>query len=121
MSATAAKTDTDIRKLSKLIPRLASDYDGEVVATARAIERILSASGLTWHDLADRVSPEPTPGFDYDTANEYHRLANELIEREAWNTEKEHDFLLNVQAWTATGRRPSEKQRRWIECIAERV
>jgi hypothetical protein len=48
-------------KLSKLIPRLASDHDGEVVATARAIERVLKASGHDWHDLAAMVAPPLAP------------------------------------------------------------
>jgi hypothetical protein len=31
--------------VGKLIPRLASDFEGEVVAAARAIERALRAAG----------------------------------------------------------------------------
>lgn len=42
-------------RLAKLIPRLASDQDGEVVATARAIERTLKADGSDLHGLADAV------------------------------------------------------------------
>jgi hypothetical protein len=33
-------------RLAKLLPRLASEHDGEVVATARAIGRTLAAVGL---------------------------------------------------------------------------
>ncbi|SFK79182.1 hypothetical protein [Methylocapsa palsarum] len=40
-------------KITKLIPRLASDFDGEVVATARAIGRALKSAGLDWHDVAN--------------------------------------------------------------------
>ena len=35
--------------IAKLIPRLASDHDGEIVATARAMGRTLKAAG---RDLA---------------------------------------------------------------------
>ena len=38
-------------KLSKLIPLLASDKPGEVVATAAAITRTLKQIGADWHDL----------------------------------------------------------------------
>jgi hypothetical protein len=38
-------------QIAKLLPRLASTHDGEVVATARAIERVLKSSGSDWHDL----------------------------------------------------------------------
>lgn len=44
--------DTEIlTKICKLIPRLASDHEGEVVATARAIERTLKAGKEDWHSL----------------------------------------------------------------------
>src|SRR3954451_13343212 len=39
-------------KLSALIPRLASNFDGEVVAVAKAIGRTLQNAGLDFHDLA---------------------------------------------------------------------
>jgi hypothetical protein len=41
-----------VAKLALLIPRLASNHDGEVVATARAIRRVLGAAGHDLHDLA---------------------------------------------------------------------
>ena len=37
--------------LGKLIPRLGSPRDAEVVATARAIERVLKSADLDLHDL----------------------------------------------------------------------
>ena len=42
-------------KLAKLIPRLASDHDGEVVATVAAIRRTLQAGGADLHDFAGAV------------------------------------------------------------------
>ncbi len=50
--------------LSKLIPRLASVHDGEVVATARAIERTLSGAGADWHDLAAAIAGRAPPTTD---------------------------------------------------------
>ena len=40
-----------VTKIAKLIPRLASNHDGEVVATVRAIQRTLKGEGLDLHDL----------------------------------------------------------------------
>jgi len=48
-------------KLGKLIPRLASDHDGEITATVAAIGRTLATARLDWHDLAQRVAQ---PSFD---------------------------------------------------------
>jgi hypothetical protein len=42
-----------------LIPRLATDQDGEVVATARAIQRTLGSAGLDYHDLAASIAGAP--------------------------------------------------------------
>ena len=42
-------------RLSKLIPRLASEYDSEVIATVRAIQAALRAGGRDVHDLAATV------------------------------------------------------------------
>jgi hypothetical protein len=50
--------------LARLIPRLGSPHDGEVVATARAIERTLKSQKLDWHDVAAMIAP-PTQ-WDYD-------------------------------------------------------
>jgi hypothetical protein len=48
-------------KIAKLIPRLASDYDGEVIATVRAIARTLYGAGKDFHDLACAVQQETAP------------------------------------------------------------
>jgi hypothetical protein len=39
-------------QLVKLIPLLSSSNDGEVLATVRAIGRVLKSAGATWKDLA---------------------------------------------------------------------
>lgn len=45
------------RRLMKLIPRLASNHDGEVVATVEAIRKALDGAGLSFHDLAAVIEP----------------------------------------------------------------
>ncbi len=45
-------------RLSKLLPRLASDQPGEVVATVAAIGRTLAGAKLDWHDLTARLTGE---------------------------------------------------------------
>ena len=46
-------------KLRILIPKLASNFDGEVVATARAIDRTLKGANADWHDLANSITAQP--------------------------------------------------------------
>lgn len=42
-------------RLGILFPRLGSNHDGEVVATARAIERTLNRAGADLHDLSTAI------------------------------------------------------------------
>jgi hypothetical protein len=42
-------------KLAKFVRMLASDKDGDVVAAARAIVRVLETIGADIHDVADRI------------------------------------------------------------------
>ena len=46
-------------QLAKLIPRLASDHDGEIVATVKAIGRTLKSAGSDFHALAAAVERGP--------------------------------------------------------------
>jgi hypothetical protein len=68
-------------RLVALIPRLASQYDGEVIATVRAIRQTLSGAGLDLHDLVDalvRCLPAPPAlmrADDGPTAEENWRAA----------------------------------------------
>jgi hypothetical protein len=47
------------QRVSKLLPLLGSDKDGEVVAAARAIERTLRPTGWDWHTLATSIRTNP--------------------------------------------------------------
>lgn len=48
-------------KLDPLIRRLATDHDGERLATLAALERVLRASGFAFHDLAGCVIASAEP------------------------------------------------------------
>lgn len=54
-----------VEKLGKLFPRLASDHDGEVIATARAIIRTLQAAGSSLHDLGAAMTPRTVERIVY--------------------------------------------------------
>ena len=60
MAVGAALPSLPMQRLSHLIRRLASTFDGEVVATVRAIERTLVAEGRDWHDLANQLTAPGT-------------------------------------------------------------
>lgn len=58
-SSTTPTLSTSTRqKLGKVLPLLSSDKDGEVVAAARAVSRILREAKLDWHDLSATIVAE---------------------------------------------------------------
>jgi hypothetical protein len=94
--------------ISKLIPRLASDHDGEIVATARAIGRTLKAAGRDWHDLANAIQP---------IATDWRSLARYCASHQRQLSDREVNFIVSISRL----HRLSEKQERWLRDIASRL
>lgn len=114
-------------KLALVIPRLASDHDGEVVATVNAITRLLSGAGLDWHDLAAAVTAldapceeERRPEFD-EAAVTWWQVAHWLRDRIHLLRAKEIDFVQNMAGRPINGPPPTEKQQQWLANIYDRV
>ena len=102
-------------KLGRLLPRLASDHPGEVVATVAALRRTLDRAGLDLHDLAARLTDPPqraqreAPGGDLRAMAE--ALAADALDR---LTPKQAAFIRTACRLLATGRPLSVKQARWL-------
>ena len=105
-------------KLTRLLPRLASDSDGEVLATVAALRRTLDRAGLDLHDLAARLKDPPqraqpaqraAPGGDL-------RAMAEALRAHALDrlTLRQRDFITQACRLLATGRPLSVKQARWL-------
>jgi hypothetical protein len=95
-----------IEIVAKLIPRLASNHDGEVIATARAIDRTLKADHLDWHDLtraltASRLPPprgySAAPRAESTEAIEMRRWLD-AVSREPWPNDWTKQFIAGVLA-----------------------
>jgi hypothetical protein len=95
--------------LGKLIPRLASDKAGEVVATAAAIGRVLTANGLDWHDLAAAVHQ---PTADWQDQLPFCAMHADRL------SDKEKEFLAALAHWRGE---PTRKQLDWLEAIASKL
>lgn len=112
------------KKLTLLLPLLASDKDGEVTAAARQIGKALAADGKDFHDLVKALGreptvvyrtvfrePEPEPQSDWQAMAAYcakHRF--DLAPREA-------DFVVDMEAKLSRWREPTEKQAAWLQSI----
>ncbi|MFC4170486.1 hypothetical protein ACFOYU_00165 [Microvirga sp. GCM10011540] len=117
-------------KLSKLIPMLATDHDGEVVAAARAIDRTLKSAGLDLHDLAQALAargPVAIPG-DY-AAPEPAPQPSSLRDIASWLRThathrmnfKERQFVADMASRLSTGRQASAKQEKWLQTLFYRL
>jgi hypothetical protein len=83
--------------VARLIPLLSSNFDHEVVSTARAIERALKSRKLDWHDVAAAVTVQAPPTqWDFEQS---HRESGEARQMRAWLTAILHESWPN--AWTA--------------------
>jgi hypothetical protein len=107
------------QRLDPLIRRLATNHDGERLATVAAIDRVLAAENLTFHDLADHVSappqvivvrePESPPPRSESGHGNWRALVAELIDT-ARLTAWEYDFCTSIEWQLSRFRRLSEKQ-----------
>jgi hypothetical protein len=113
-----------VGRLAKLIPRLASDHDGEVIATVAAIKRTLEASGFDFNDLASAVSAIGLETASFvPAAMPFVRPDWSVTVRECgqhWEllSAKEQNFIDSMMDWEGE---PTEKQLKWLRDIARRL
>lgn len=113
--------------LSKLIPRLATDHDGEVVATVRAIQRTLKAAGLDFHDLASALAKPTRPTWaEEDPASTkaatWQETARWCASRLKRLNPREAEFVCNMQHRASTSAAAlSPKQAAWLDTIAAKL
>ena len=119
---------TPIRpRLAALLPRLASESDGEVVATARAIGRQLRRAGADWHALAEAVTAEPRerPVYTEPAPDPYADPRDVVLWLEMRPHRlrpKERAFINDLAAYVRLGTfRPTAKQLNWLDKIHARV
>ncbi len=116
---------TAIEKISAILPRLASDHDGEVVATARAVSRVLASAKSDWHDVVaafergakaleppkeqPRRQPASPPEWIDLTASERERWLLAIVE------------FVRVSAWERSFARSVLAQHRRVEMSERQI
>src|SRR5262245_1278608 len=96
----------------KLIPRLAPDHDGEVVATVRAIGRSLRGADLDWHDLAGHIRAGPA------LRNNWRDVLTFCVRQSRRLNARERAFVKSIAEWNGE---LSEKQLKWLLDIRARL
>jgi len=97
--------------IGKLLRLLGSDKDGEVVASARALRRVLQGAGLDLDDLA-RMVEGPDAGTEWSKMVRHCRSNSDQL------SAKERDFVESLMRWRG---KPTEKQLIWLTAISERL
>ena len=117
-------------KLAKLVPRLASDADGEIVATVRAIDRTLRSAGADWHDFTSALTPALTPPRPALRPEPRPQRPQTWLEIANWCalcpqagklSSKEAVFVLDMVRNLRRYREPTEKQAKWLRSIFEKL
>ena len=106
-------------KLGRLLPRLASDAPGEVVATVAAIRRTLDRAGLDLHDLAARLTEAPASVVvKQEPAPQARDLLTMAAGLRAYAmhrlTANQRDFVLKASGLLAAGRALTPKQQKFL-------
>lgn len=112
-------------KLEWLVTRLASASEGEVAATVRAIGRVLTASGLDWHDFAAALRPTPPasarPRWRSETES-WGELASWCRFNGGGRLSlKEPKFVADMSRRLMLGGQPTPKQAEWLRSIYARL
>ncbi|KLK90736.1 hypothetical protein AA309_23790 [Microvirga vignae] len=109
-------------KLSKLIPMLATDHDGEVVAAVRAIGRTLNGAGMDFHNLVEALCQHNPVTYAPPPSEKEPETWSEIAiwcrNRDGGDLSyKERKFVVDMIHRTATGYEPTEKQAAWLRAI----
>ncbi|TCL89837.1 hypothetical protein C8J38_11025 [Rhizobium sp. PP-WC-2G-219] len=115
------KTET-IEKISKFLPLLASDQDGEVLAAARMLMKALQRDGADLHELVKRICAGGTSAAPLDVWEDLLRRTNEQVSREAEaRAEAEERRKAEQEAYWADhwAREAAEAEKRFAEAVAQ--
>ncbi len=118
------------QRIAKIIPRLATNHDGEVIASVRAIERILAHEGHDLHALASiiEIGDKPLQAFTSTSTRSWRHLPD------AWRahlltqlmsaadlSDWEQKFITSITRQFNRGFCLSEKQIEIIDRLATRA
>lgn len=111
-------------KVALLIPRLATDHDGEVISTVRAIMRTLEKGGADLHDLAASFGGETVRVVFKEQGPQggaWHDKATWCAERSDALNPKEAEFVQDMRVKLKWQSEPTERQAAWLDSIFERL
>ena len=117
--------DADTKRMGILIMKLGSEHDGEILATVRAIRKHLAIDGTDLHDLARRLSGEPTivyrTAFREPPKSDWQMKADYCVDKEDLLRAREAEFVRDMAIKLKFQDDPTDKQAAWLESIYQRL
>jgi hypothetical protein len=133
-------------RLGKMIRLLSSTADGEALAAARGISRVLEGQGLSLNEFATIVENRLTraPGQEQSEERRQNRHSSERGHRKHWGPwrrsrfddldkvveaskhddllrRKDYQFIYSLWGQLLRGKRLSAKQKEWLDDIWDRL
>jgi hypothetical protein len=117
-------------KLGPMLGKLASEHAGEVLATVRAIRRLLERHGLSLNDLGQALEAAPVAQIVYcerdpepdPAAEDWRAMAAYCLARAEVLSPKEQDFVQTmVRVLRRPGTEPTPRQAGWLKGIFDRL
>lgn len=103
-------------KVLALLPRLACDADGEVIATARMINRQLKQSGQDWHDIVYHLRSAPATDHVHNFRT-WQDVTKWCAARARFLRPNEAHFVRDMENQLRFRSRPTKKQSEWLRAI----
>jgi hypothetical protein len=105
-------------KLERLVPRLASDLDGEMIATVRAMGRVLAGAGLDRYDFVAALRPSPIQSRWRSGTERWGEPANGCRFNGAGRlSPKGTNFVADMSRLLVLEGEPSRRQAEWLRAI----
>lgn len=105
--------------LGKMVGLLGSDHDGEVVAAARQIKRVLESKGLSFGDLVNLIEGSKSGSVAVrEQASGLAAMADSILANVVMmkpQSQFVHDIKMRASSWS--GFQMTEKQARWFSFL----
>lgn len=119
-----------VPKLVPLLGKMASDHEGEILASVRAIRRLLERHGLSLNDLGRALESQPVVQVVYQerepdakhATDDWLEIAQRCLAGAELLSEKERDFVRTmVRILGRPGTQPTPKQAAWLKDIFDQL
>ena len=106
-------------KIGKMLGMLGSEYDGEIVAAARQIGRLLASQKMTFADLVQAFngSQKTSKNVRASPQDQVMAMVDAILENEMLMRDHELRFVKDFEARLYAGYKFTDKQIKWFHFL----